>query len=55
MQVLLDKLLLSPVCTLSGFKGTGSNIDHVGKKDGMKQGELAGALKELGFTSEQVS
>ncbi|KAG9086300.1 NADH-cytochrome b5 reductase, partial [Ceratobasidium sp. 392] len=25
-----------------------------GKKDGMKQGELAGALKELGFTSEQV-
>ncbi|KAF8600913.1 cytochrome-b5 reductase [Ceratobasidium sp. AG-I] len=25
-----------------------------GKKDGMKQGELAGALKDLGFTSEQV-
>ncbi|KAG9100951.1 NADH-cytochrome b5 reductase [Ceratobasidium sp. UAMH 11750] len=25
-----------------------------GQKDGMKQGELAGALKELGFTSEQV-
>ncbi|QRV80378.1 hypothetical protein RhiJN_08393 [Ceratobasidium sp. AG-Ba] len=25
-----------------------------GPKDGMKQGELAGALKELGYTSEQV-
>ena len=26
-----------------------------GKKDGMKQGELAGALKELGYTEGQAS
>ena len=26
-----------------------------GKKDGMKQGALAGLLKELGYTEEQVS
>lgn len=26
-----------------------------GKKDGMKQGELSGILKELGYTEEQVS
>ncbi|ELU40317.1 cytochrome-b5 reductase [Rhizoctonia solani AG-1 IA] len=26
----------------------------IGKKDGMKQGPLGGALKELGYTSEQV-
>ena len=25
-----------------------------GKKDGMKQGELGGILKELGYTSDQV-
>ena len=25
-----------------------------GKKDGMKQGELGGILKELGYTEEQV-
>jgi hypothetical protein len=25
-----------------------------GKKDGMKQGALGGALKELGYTEEQV-
>ena len=25
-----------------------------GKKDGMKQGELSGILKELGYTPEQV-
>lgn len=25
-----------------------------GKKDGFKQGELGGALKELGYTSDQV-
>lgn len=26
----------------------------IGKKDGMKQGPLGGALKDLGYTSEQV-
>lgn len=25
-----------------------------GKKDGMKQGELGGVLKELGYTEDQV-
>ena len=25
-----------------------------GKKDGMKQGELSGTLKELGYTEDQV-
>ena len=25
-----------------------------GKKDGMKQGEIGGVLKELGYTEEQV-
>lgn len=28
---------------------------NLGKKDGMKQGPLGGALKDLGYTSEQVS
>jgi cytochrome-b5 reductase len=32
----------------------GQMVAISGNKDGMKQGELAGALKELGFTPEQV-
>ncbi|EUC67033.1 NADH-cytochrome b5 reductase [Rhizoctonia solani AG-3 Rhs1AP] len=35
--------------------GPPAQVDAIaGKKDGMKQGALGGALKELGYTSEQV-
>ncbi|KAL5640234.1 hypothetical protein ACGC1H_007491 [Rhizoctonia solani] len=35
--------------------GPPAQVDAIaGKKDGMKQGPLGGALKELGYTSEQV-
>lgn len=41
---------------LTYFAGPPGQVASVaGKKDGMKQGELGGILKELGYTEEQVS
>jgi cytochrome-b5 reductase len=38
------------------FVGPPPQVNAIaGKKDGMKQGELGGILKELGYTEDQVS
>ncbi len=40
---------------LTGLVGPPGQVATVaGKKDGMKQGELGGILKELGYTEDQV-
>ena len=40
---------------LNGLVGPLGQVAAVaGKKDGMKQGELGGILKELGYTEDQV-
>ena len=46
-------LALQPVLTAcAGPPGQVAAL--AGKKDGMKQGELAGVLKDLGYNSDQV-
>lgn len=38
-----------------GIIGPPGQVNAVaGKKDGMKQGEIGGILKELGYTEDQV-
>jgi len=42
------------ILIVSGIGPPGQVAAVAGPKDGMKQGELGGALKELGYSSEQV-
>ena len=40
--------------TLNVIGPPGQMVSVCGKKDGMKQGELGGILKELGYSQDQV-